>query len=463
MSMPRHLGRTPPLRLLLAYALPSMVGLVGQALYVLVDRAIIGRVTGPDGLAALTLAYPVLVILIGCAYLPSGAATLLSIRLGEARPDEAARCLATGITAALGLSVLVTVSGLLLRPVLVPLSGATGILLEYASAYLGILMAGFVFQALAVLVVDAHRAAGHPHLAMLLAVAGVLLNILLDFFLVVGLRLGVSGAALGTIIAQATVSATGLILLRRHTDPAGWTRAAFRPDPARLAAVFAIGSAPFFMQWASSAAHLLLNRQLMAYGGGLAVSALGVVHSIALLLINPVVALGLGMQPIVGYNLGAGARDRVRRVLLLAFGLATLILLAGYLVCQAFPTAVFGLFTYREDLLALGPRALRLMFLALPLVGFQIIAMQYYHAAGQPLRAIVLSLSRLLILLPALYFLLPVWFGLDGLWMASPLSDTLMALVTAGFVLHTFRRGFIPGRATRYPIAEIDDSYTAPV
>lgn len=441
MDRTEELGRAPIGGLLLRFSLPAIVGMLVNAIYNVVDRLFIARGVGPLGLAGATVAFPLMLVLMAFGMLIGmGGSSLVSIRLGERRERDAERILGN----ATGLMVLIslTITGLglaFLEPIL-RLFGASDVILPYAKSYTSIILAGSVFQGIGFGLNNFIRGEGNPKVAMVTMLIGALLNIILDAVFIFAFGWGVAGAALATVISQA-VSAVWVLSYYLSGKSHLKIRAAdLAPRPAVFMPMLAIGAAPFAMQLAASAVNGLLNNQLQRYGGDLAVSAMGIIFSVITFIVMPLFGLNQGNQPIVGYNYGAKNFERVRKTMLLAIGAASATVLSGFLAAQLAAPALARAFAGGStELVALASRALRMYTLGLPLIGFQIVAAGYFQASGKPREAMFLSLSRQVILLIPLFIILPLRFGLDGVWMAPPVSDFLSALLTGVFFFRELR------------------------
>jgi Na+-driven multidrug efflux pump len=188
------------------------------------------------------------------------------------------------------------------------------------------------------------------------------------------------------------------------------------------------------MQLAASALNTILNNRLQSYGGDMAISAMGIIYSVAMLILMPIFGLNQGAQPIIGYNYGAKQYKRVIRTTELAIMAATVIVIVGWLVTRLFPQAIISIFSRgNAELLDIGTRAMKIFFSMFPFVGFQIVGANYFQAVGKPRHAMFLSLSRQVLLLIPLLFILPLFFGLDGVYGASPTSDVLSSVLTGTF------------------------------
>ncbi|MBN1590767.1 MAG: MATE family efflux transporter [Pirellulales bacterium] len=276
------------------------------------------------------------------------------------------------------------------------------------------------------------RGEGSPRVAMATMLIGALLNIALDALFILHLGMGVRGAALATVLAQMTTAAWVLAYFNSGKSHLRIRWADLRPRLSLSISICAIGSAPFAMQLAASIIITVFNRQLASYGGDLSISVFGIVHSTAMVFMMPIFGISQGAQPIIGYNYGAKKYDRVKRALLLAIVAASVVTTFGFAVVMLFPADIMRLFDDQDKrLIAQGSYAVRICFLMLPIVGFQIVGANYFQAIGKPKQAMFLSLSRQVILLLPGLVLWPRLFGLNGVWMALPVSDFGSSLLTA--------------------------------
>jgi putative MATE family efflux protein len=436
-----QIGQKSIPKLLVSFSIPAIIGMVVNATYNVVDRIFIGRGVGSIGIAGATVGFPIMLVLMAFGMLVGlGAGALVSIRLGEKKKEEAERVFGNAFTLLVLFSIVLTSAGLaFLKPLLV-LFGASEAVLPYAMDYVGIILMGSVFQAIGFGMNNFIRGEGNPRTAMLTMIVGAALNIILDPIFIFVFGLGVKGAAIATIISQAAAAAWvlryflgGKSLLKLHARN-------LLPSWALVKRIAAVGSPPFAMQLAASAIHGILNNQLQRYGGDVAISAVGIIYSIAFLIIMPVIGLNQGAQPIIGYNYGARKFDRVKKTLFLAILAATAWVSLGFVLTQFFPHALIRFFNTKDaELLALGPHAMRTFMMLLPIIGFQIVSANYFQAVGKPFKSMLLSLSRqVLILIPAI-LVLPRFFGLEGIWFAAPTADLCSSIWTGVWLLVEFR------------------------
>ncbi len=418
-------------KLIWEYALPGIVGTVVTALYNVVDRIFIGQVEGAIAISGLAITFPVMALVSSLGMLVgSGAAARISISLGKRDHLTAEQILGSSLLLTVLLNaVFITLIYLLLEPILMAF-GASNLTYPYARSYLEIVLLGNVFVSLCYNFNAMMRSSGYPTKAMTTMLIGAVLNVILSPLFLFVFNLGIRGVAWATVISMFI----GMLFVMHHfTRRSSVIRLRWkniRLNGPIILSIISIGLSPFSMQVAASGVALLMNTSLLRYGGDLAVGAYGIVNSILMLILMVVLGLNQGTQPIIGYNYGAGNYRRVRETLFYALKMATIFTTVGFLIGQFFPQLLTSAFTSDEELLEISGTGLRLAMLALPLVGFQIVSSNFFQSIGFATKSIVQSLSRQLIFLVPGILLLPRIWGLKGLWIAIPVSDTLSALLS---------------------------------
>lgn len=442
MDRAKLLGEEKVSKLLIKFSLPAIVGMTVNAIYNIVDRIFIGNFVDSLGLGGITIAFPIMIILMAFGMLIGiGATSLISIRLGEGKKEEAELILGNAMVLLIVVSLTLSILGSIFLDPILKLFGASPQILPYAKEYLSIILLGAVFQSIGFGMNNFIRADGSPKMAMATMLIGAILNTILDPVFIIVFNMGIKGAALATIISQA-VSATWVL----NYFFSGKSSLKLKKENWILKShivknILAIGSAPFAMQVAASGITTLLNRSLLAYGGDLAVSAYGAINSFSTILLMPIFGINQGSQPIIGYNYGAKNYDRVKKAFLLAITAATTITIIGFIVTRIFPAQLVALFNSKDkELVDIGANGMKIFFTMLPLIGFQIVSSNYFQATGKPKQAMLLSLSRqVLMLIPAI-LILPRFFGLNGVWMAGPTADFFSSLLTGAFILYELKK-----------------------
>ncbi|SDK67577.1 MATE family efflux transporter [Natronincola ferrireducens] len=432
MDKSQQLGEEKVLKLLLKFSVPAIIGMLVNALYNVVDRIFIGNGVGSLGIAGITIGFPIMIFIMACGMLIGlGATSLISIRLGQDKKEESELIMGNAMVLLIIISLFVSAIGLIFIDPLLKLLGASEVVLPYAKEYMRIILLGTVFQSIGFGMNNFIRAEGNPKIAMLTMLIGALLNMALDPLFIFVFNWGMQGAALATIISQ---MASAIWVLYHFLGGRSTLKVRLKNlklDFATIKKIITLGSAPFAMQLAASLLNVIMNRTLTTYGGDIAISGMGVVNSITVLILMPIFGINQGVQPIIGYNYGAQKYDRVKEALKLGILGATIIVLLGFIGTRLYPQQIVAFFNPEDaELIAFGTRAIKIAMVFLPIIGFQIISANYFQAVGKPKQAAVLSLSRqVLILIPAL-LILPRFFGLDGALMAIPLADLVSSILT---------------------------------
>lgn len=432
MDRSKALGEEKISVLLWRFSVPAMVGMVVNALYNIVDSVFVGNWVGETGLAAVTIAFPIMLILMGVGMLIGiGASTLISIRLGERKKQEAEEILGNALAMIVGAVILLTVLLLaFLDPILV-LLGADEKILPYARDFTRIIVAGSLFMHIGFGLNNIIRAEGNPKVAMATMLISAVLNTILNPLFIIVFHLGIGGSALATVVSQA-VSAVWVLayfLGEKSTLKLRWRNVRLHWDI--VSHIAKMGFSPFMMQIAASLVTLLLNFALLRYGGELAIAAAGVINRVGMLVLMPIFGINQGVQPIIGYNYGAGSYLRVREALKLGIYFSTALCTVGFVFAQVLAAEIIAGFNQNTALIELGAHGLRVMCAVLPVIGFQVVGAGYFLAVGKAGIATLLSLSRQVILLMPLLLILPGFFGLEGVWIATPAADLGSALLTA--------------------------------
>lgn len=428
----KQLGEERIWKLLLKFSVPAIVGMLVNALYNIVDRIFIGRGVGTLAIAGITIGFPVMTILMALGMLVGlGATSLVSIRLGENKKEEAELIMTNALILLILILLGATVLGLIFLNPMLRVFGASAEVLPYAKTYLRIILIGAVFQGVGFGMNNIIRAQGSPHIAMMTMLIGAILNTLLDPLFIFVFNWGIEGAALATILSQAVSALWVLRYLFSDQSSLKMRMKNAKLQSAIVMKIIAIGSAPFAMQVAASAVMALLNHQLRIFGGDVSISAMGIIQSISMMILMPIFGINQGSQPIIGFNYGAKKYDRVKSALTLAIAAASAIVLMGFVVIQVFPENLFRLFNNRDqELIAFGTQGIRIFLIMLPIIGFQIVSANYFQAVGKPKQAMILSLSRqVLVFIPAL-LILPNFYGLAGVWAAAPAADLVSSVIT---------------------------------
>lgn len=441
MDQAEALGQKEVSKLLWEFSLPAIIGMVVNALYNVVDSIFVGNWVGDIALTAVTIAFPIMIILMAIGMLIGiGASTLVSIRLGEQKRNEAEAILGNAFSLMVVAVVSTTVIALIYLDQILVLLGADAQVLPYAREFTRIILLGSIFMHIGFGLNNIIRAEGNPKMAMATMLIASVLNIILNPLFILVFKLGIAGSALATVVAQAVAAVWVLRYLASDQGVLKLSYANMRLDKSIVVDICKIGLSPFLMQIAASAVTILSNYSLLVYGGQVAVAAFGIINRVGMLILMPIFGISQGVQPILGYNYGAKKYERVTKVMKLGVYAATLVAVLGFAVVQLFPAQIIRLFNDNPELIALGANGLKISLALLPIIGFQIIGASYFQAAGKAGHAIFLSMSRqVIILIPAL-IILPHFWGLEGIWLALPAADSISALLTGTYLWLELRR-----------------------
>lgn len=417
-------------RLLWRYSLPAVVGMVVMSLYNVIDRIFIGQGVGPEAIAGLAITFPVMNIATALGVLiGAGSAARVSILLGAGNHDGASRVLgnATVLTLLIGI-IYISFFAAFLDPML-RLFGASDLTLPYAHDFLIHLLPGLLLTNVAFSLNNVIRASGYPVRAMATMLIGAGSNLVLAPIFIFVLGWGITGAAVATDIAMGISAVFVLAHFFRSSVKLRFRSGIFGLRLSTVIAIISIGAAPCLVNFAGSAINVIINLNLVHYGSDLAVAAAGIFTTFTSLIVMVVIGICQGMQPIVGYNYGAGHLDRLRRTLWLTVGCSTAVVTLGCLIGLIFPRAIARAFTSDARLIDLTSRAFSMAMLAFWQVGFQVVATNFFQSIGYAGKSIIMSLCRQVIFLIPLLYCLPPIMGLDGIWVSFPISDTLATLV----------------------------------
>ncbi|MEW9097030.1 MAG: MATE family efflux transporter [Clostridiaceae bacterium] len=436
MDRSKQLGEESIGKLLLKFSIPAIIGMLVNALYNMVDRIFIGRGVGALAISGLAVGFPLSTINMAFGMLVGiGSSAIISIKLGQDKKDEAEKILGNALVLNILISLMVSILGLMFLDDLLIIFGASDITLPYARDYMKYIIGGAVLQNIGFAINNIIRAEGSPKIAMATMLIGAVINTILDPIFIFVFNMGVQGAAIATIIAQGVSSIWVLAYFFGNKSILKIKKQNLKIEMDTVKSIFSIGISPFSMQIAASLVTTLYNKNLLKYGGDLAVGAMGIINSIIMLFFMPMFGINQGCQPIIGYNYGAKQYDRVLKALKIAVTAGVVIATVGFIVIETFPGALIGIFNKdNQELIELGSRGMRIYMIALPLIGFQIISSNYFQAIGKAKISIFLSLSRQFILLVPLLLILPPIFKLDGVWITGPISDVLSSVITAAFL-----------------------------
>jgi putative MATE family efflux protein len=428
-------------RLLMKLSVPMFIGSVTQVIYAIIDTIFIGHYVGPLGMAGISIAFPLQMFVQGTGMMVGlGGGSLISRLIGQGDRPRAERALGNSLM----LSVLFS---LVLMAVILPfihfwvtLIGATENVLPYARDYLTVTYLGVIFNIAGAVLLTLIRSEGNTRIAMISMVTQAGLNILLDWIFIKELKMGIKGAALATLIAQAIAM---FYALSYYITKSGYLKlqiANFLPDFKILKSIFAIGISQFAQTLATSIAALMLVKMMSIHGGDAALGAFGILQRIMWFAMMPGQVLGQGMQPILGFNYGAKRYRQALRVLNLTFLYSIILSIASFIVLFFFPEIVLRVFSSDETLIDAGAKAARIIFITMPFFGFFNVGQMVFPSIGKAVESFIIAISRPLIFIIPLTLLLPLSFGLNGVWASFPGADVLTFIMILSMLIPLYRK-----------------------
>lgn len=431
-------------KLLLKYSIPAIIGMVVNALYNVVDRIFIGNIPGVGSLAitGVGVTLPITTIILGfCMLVGVGATTTISIRLGQGKKEEAEKVIGNAITLSIIIALILTVIGLVFGNFILTKFGASESTLYYAKAYIYIILIGTVFNVVAFTLNNTIRGDGNPKLAAIIMVIGCLTNIVLDAVLIFVFNMGIQGAAIATIISQFITAFIGIRYYISGKSNLKFLKSSLKLNRKITVQILSIGAAPFAMQIAASLVQVIANNVLRTYGTDIAIGAMATISSVSLMCLMPIFGINQGAQPIIGFNYGAKQEKRAHEAYKLSLLVATIILVVAFILVQTFPEAIIGIFNKDPKFMDISVRGLRIYLLMLPIVGISVTGSNYIQSIGEARIAMFLSLLRQVILLVPFIIILPRIFGLglNGVWIAQPLSDLISSTITAVILIRSIK------------------------
>ena len=438
--IPVELGTEKISKLLKQYATPAIIAMLATSLYNMVDSIFIGQGVGPMAISGLAVTFPLMNISIAFGTLVGvGAATLISILLGQKDYKMANRVLGNVVILNLVISFAVTALSLIFMDPILYFFGASENTISYAREYMVVIMWGNVISHLYHGLNGVVRSSGRPRLAMMATILAVVLNVILDPIFIFVFKMGIRGAAIATILAQVIALVWITKILCDRDNVLHFSREVFEFDFKIAWRSLSIGMSPFLMNIASCFVVILINNQLKRYGGDLAIGAYGIANRLCFLFFTITMGLTQGMQPIVGYNYGARNWSRVKEVVRLTIFCSVAALSLAFVVGMVMPDLAVSLFTRDAGLRAISARAFRISVSMFPVVGFQAVVTNFFQCIGRVGKAIFLSLSRQLLFLIPFLLTFPSFWGTDGVWFSMPASDLVSSLVALALFLPLMR------------------------
>lgn len=433
-----RLGTEPIIPLLFKLSIPSIIAMFIQAMYNVVDSIYVGRLS-KEALAALSLAFPIQIVLISIAVGTGiGTSSYISRQLGRGNHEQASSAAKHVLVITLFYGLIVGLAGISFSDKLINLFTNNQLLIQLSTEYISIIMVGSTALFLPIIGNNILRGEGNTFLPMIIMLIGAVINIILDPFLIFGIgpfpELGIRGAAIATVFSRVISGIVLLFILFSGKNELTIDFKRFTPDFSILKEIYRVGLPAILMQSLASVMIAVLNRILDSYSAT-AVAAAGIYFKLQSFVFMPVFGLNQGFIPIMGYNYGHNNPERMKQTIKSAFIIAITFTTSGFILFQVFPEQLAGLFTNDPQLIKMGSIALKRISLAFPVIGPAIIISTTFQAIGKGLPSLTLSAARqLLILIPA-FILLSNYFGVNAVWYAFPIAETI-SLILGGIWLY---------------------------
>jgi putative MATE family efflux protein len=426
--------------LLLQYAIPSVIAMTAISLYNITDSIFIGHGIGALAISGLAITFPLMNLAAAFGTLVGvGASNLMSLRLGQKDYSAANTILGNVLVLNMIFGIAYTAA---ILPFLTPILyffGASSDTIGYAREYMEIITLGNVVTHMYFGLNSMLRATGHPKKSMFATIFSVIINAILCYLFIFILGWGIRGAALATVIAQVCMLAWQIGHFSNRKNFIHFQKGIFRLKKKIVKDSLSIGMAPFLMNTASCVIVILINKGLIRYGGDLHVGAFGIINRVAFLFGMVVMGLNQGMQPVAGYNYGAGQTARVNRVLKYTIFLAVGVMTTGFCISEFLPRAVASAFTTDNTLIDIVIPGMRIVFMFAPIIGFQMVTSNLFQSIGMARKSIFMSLSRQVIILLPCLLILPRIFGVRGVWYSLPAADLLSSVVAVYLLINHYR------------------------
>lgn len=443
----RLLATKPVGRLLIQFATPSIIAMSASSIYNICDSIFIGQGAGPMAIAGLALTFPIMNISSAFgAMLGVGSAAQTSVRMGEGNQRTALMIFGNMLRLDITIGLIITVLGLLFLDPILRLFGASDVTLPFARDYMQIILAGNIITHTFLGMNDQIRATGNPRRAMTGQLIAVIVNILLDALFILGFGWGMRGAALATVLGQVCAWIYQFRFFLDKSHFVHFSRIGMKINMDIIREIVSIGLSPFCVNVCACLVVVLINRSLLEQGGVEGdeyVGVAGIVNRIVVFLIMMVSGFSQGLQPIVGFNLGARNYNRVLGALKFAYVSATLIMIVGYAFAYTFAYELASLFTTDPGMIEKCVTSIRIQMCTFPIVGGQMITMSFFQSIRKAKTAILLSTSRQLLVQIPLILILPGMWGVLGVWWTLPCSDMVsctLAAIMLYFQVRKFKR-----------------------
>lgn len=430
-QLSQELGTENISKLLIKQSVPASIGFLIMSIYAIVDTIYVGRWIGPLAIGAITVVMPIsfLISSIGMA-IGVGGASIISRALGGRDKKRALKTFGNMVNATLHFAIILVIVGFIFDDEILQLFGGKGEILPYAKEYFRVILIGVPFLAWAMMSNNVIRAQGRPKVAMLIMVIPAILNIILDPIFIIVLDMGLGGAAWATTISYIISAGYALYFFLKGDSEISFIFKYFKLDLGLIREIFAIGSITLARQGSISLLIVVLNHSLFSYAGEMGISVYGIVNRVMMFALFPVIGIVQGFLPIAGYNYGANNTMRVKMSINISIRYALVLASCILVVIFIFSDNVVNAFTTDEGLIQDSSSALLFVFMMSPLIAVQMVGSGYFQAIGKALPALLLTMTKQGFFLIPLVLILPMYYGVDGIWYSFPIADVLSAGVT---------------------------------
>lgn len=418
-------------KLLIKQVVPATIGILVMSLNMIVDTIFVGQWIGVLAIAAITVVLPIVFLIssIGMG-IGIGGSSIISRALGANKPEKAFLTFGNQISLTVILALLFVILGTIFSVPILNLFGAKGLILPIASEYFSVVIYGVPFLAFAMMGNPTIRAEGKPKFAMYAMMIPAVLNVVLDVVFIKLFNWGMWGAGLATSISFASCGLYILYFFLSSKSELKIIPKNFKLDFKIVDEIIKLGGVSIVRQGAISILMIVLNYSLFTYGGEISISIFGIINRVMMFSLSPVLGVSQGFLPVVGFNIGAKNNSRVKETIKKAIWFGSILGTIIFIGIVIFKEEIIWVFTNDSTLLAETPNAMLIVFLVTPIVTMQLIGSAYFQAAGKAMPALFLTLLKQGIFLIPLAYILPKYYGINGIWWSFPIADVLSTIIT---------------------------------
>jgi putative MATE family efflux protein len=430
-------------KLVFSLALPAVIAQMVNVLYNIVDRMYIGHIPkiGSVALTGLGVCFPILMLISAfSAFVGSGGAPLASIQLGKGNKAEAEKILGNGVTMLIAFSIILTTIFMIFKEPLLYTFGASDNTIKYSLEYITIYLCGTVFVQASIGLNTFITCQGQAKVAMLSVLIGAIINIVLDPIFIFGFNLGVSGAALATVISQACSAVWVVAFLLSKRSSLRIKVSNLKPNWRIIGGITALGISPFIMQATESLINIVFNSGLKHYGNDVYVGSMTILQSVMQLFVMPTQGITMGTQPIISYNYGSKNHQRIKEAFRYTLIATLTITFIATISVSVYPQVFARMFTRDQELITVVVKVLPIFMAGIWIFGVQMACQSAFMGMGQAKISLFLALLRKVILLIPLALILPRFTGVMGIYYAEPIADIIAAVTTGTLFTLNFKK-----------------------